>query len=152
MILFGLLLWFSEEVFIVDLSNSGMIRARGVRAYWDADLKEEAKDIPWGTNYIGVPRNITLYLYSVSNAPVKLEISTGNWTFFDSAGDVILGPADSSSFMNVSWDYSGKTILPRENLTVTFTLLIFPEADIDLIVSKDINRFSFDISVVAIEQ
>ncbi len=153
LIVLGAVLLFSEIVYNLSLPSSGFIRTVGVKAYWDADLKEEANEIQWGTTYIGVPINITLYLYSVSSVRTVLNLETENWMLMNSGGEVIIGPPDSVSFINFTWSYNGTALNPKDTISVNMTLLVenSPEA-IDFIINNDVSEFTFVISITSDEQ
>jgi len=109
-----LALLLSSTVHNLDLSSLGVIRTVGVRAYWDVGLKDEAKEVQWGTLYIGVPRNITLHLHSVSNVQVTLSLKTWNWTLINCDDKVVSGSNDSVRSMNFAWSYSGQVLHPND--------------------------------------
>lgn len=132
----------------LDFPSIGTIQAIGIKAYWDADLQEEVKEIDWGTIYSGSLESISLYVQSMSNVNITLELVTANWTFLDSENMTVSGPSNSTSYMNLTWDYSNRLVGPDEIVQVTLTLLADDSLDfIQFMVSNDVTKFTFDIII-----
>jgi hypothetical protein len=130
----------------------GTIRTAGVEAYWDEELLNQTTAIPWGTIHPWSSQNATLSLRSTSNVQITLRITTANWTLRNSDNSIVFGPADSTSYMNMMFDYNGSVLNPNEVIKTTFALHLTNSLDfIEFLVEKDVQQFSFEIDIKAIE-
>jgi hypothetical protein len=144
-------MWLSN-ISDVRFPTIGTIRTFGLEAYWDAALTSEVKEIPWGQLYPGSAPNITLYLHSISNTPIGLQMTTSNWTFLDSMNDIVYGPASLTHYMSLTWDYTGLALIPDQVIQVMFTLHVEDTLEfIEYVIENDVQQFSFDINVRALE-
>lgn len=137
----------------LNFPSIGTIRTIGIKAYWDEDLSNQTSSVPWGMIFPGSSQNVTLYLLSVSNAPVTLIITTANWTFRDSNNSVVLGPTYSSAYMNLTSDYKGATLNSGDVIRTTFTLHVTNSSDfIEFLIQRNVQQVSFDINIETIEK
>jgi hypothetical protein len=148
LILSSLISMWLDEVTDFTFPTIGTFRWRGIEGYWDSNLTNKTKACDWGTIWPGASRNVSLYLRSTSNIKTILNLTTGNWTFWDSNNKLVEGMNSSSNHMSLTWNYSGSTIDPGEIVQVTLTLSISRSYDfITYLTAKDITRFSFDILI-----
>jgi flagellar basal body-associated protein FliL len=130
----------------------GNIRTIGVKAYWDQEHANETTEIQWGTLYPGSTNNATLYLRSTSNYEATLKLQTGNWAFQNSNNTTVSGPNNTTSYMNLTWNYNDAPITPGEIVPVTLTLQVNDSSSfIEFLIQNNVNRFSFDINIQAQE-
>ena len=131
----------------------GTIRTSGLEAYWDTALTNETQEIPWGVLYPGSEPKATVYLRSIGNTPITLEMTTANWTFHNSFNEDVYGPANTTEYLSLSWNYNGSTVIPDQVIPIVFTLRVDNNLGfLEYVIEYDVQRFSFDINVQAIEQ
>ena len=141
-----------EGVFYLHLPSMGTIRIFGLKAYRDIALTNEAANITWGTLSPGSALNVTVYLRSISNAPIKLNSTTANWVLRNSHDEIRYGPVNDTDHLKLDWDYNGSTIGPGQVVPLVFTLRADYTSDfIEYVIQNDVQQFSFDISVHAVE-
>ncbi|MCW3986015.1 MAG: hypothetical protein NWE91_06375 [Candidatus Bathyarchaeota archaeon] len=142
-----LAIWLSK-IYDLHVPSIGTIHTLGVKAYWDANLENETKQVYWGTIYPGSSNNVTLHLQSISNINATLHLSTANWTFQESDGKTVKGPTDTSPYMNLTWNYNETIIQQNETIQVTLTLSASSSPDfIHYLINNDVKNFSFDIII-----
>jgi len=113
------------------ISNQGSLKTVGVGVYWDSGLTSRVSSINWGLLEPGSNVNKTVYIRNEGNAAAVLSITTSNWS-----------PSNSSSYLNLNWDYGGQTINVSEVVKVKLTLSTLASIN-------GITSFSFDITIVA---
>jgi len=131
------------------IPSLGTIRTFGVQAYGgNITLKDGIQYVDWGTIYPGVLTNRSLYLRSKSNVETILNLTTANWTFYDSEDKIVTG--FNASYINLGWNYTDTLISPNEEIYVTLTLKASVESSFinDLIINK-VEKFNFDIIITA---
>ena len=125
-----------------DIPALGNIKTIGVEAYWDPNCENKTEALDWGTIWIGSSRNVTLYVRSISNYKVTLNLKATDWM-----------PANISDYMTLSWDYNETTLNPGEIIPVTLTLSSsFSNSFIFYLIDNDVQSFSLDIHIVASEE
>jgi hypothetical protein len=145
--------WWPGSQGLVHFPSSGTITTVNVKAYWDESLVNETKEVSWGSIYLGSSNNVSFYLQSISNVEATFELSTGNWTFRNSRGAIVLGPIDKTSYMNLTWNYINMVVSPNETVQVTLTLVVSDSSDFVLfLVNNDVKNFSVDVGIRAIER
>lgn len=129
-------IWLSRTINF-HVPSLGTIKTLGVEAYWDKNLENKTETINWGTIWPGSSKNFTLYLRSISNIETTLNLTTANWN-----------PASISEYMDLSWNYNGTILHPRDIIPVTLTLIVSSSNTflLELIIS-DVKEFSFDIII-----
>ena len=144
-------IWLSK-IDDVRYPSIGTIRTSGIKAYGDTELKNEATNITWGRLYPGSEPNVTLYLRSISNIQITLDMTTENWTFNSSSNEIVYGPANSTEYMTLSWDYNGSILNPGQVIQTVFSLRVENTIEfVEFLIQKDVQLFSFEISVTAVE-
>jgi len=130
------------------IGSKGNMRFLGVEAYWDQGLSNRTETIDWGMVFAGSSRNVTLYIRSISTIETTFELRTANWTLRDSDNRIVIGPSQTSPYMNLTWDYNGKTVYPNEVIQVTLTLSSSSSLDfINIIINNGVKGFDFDIII-----
>ena len=137
------------------LPSLGTIRVIGAEAYGgDINVTQNQKRyIDWGTIYPGLPINRSFYIRSESNVPVTLNLSILNMTFLNSKGENVTDKLPIKEPLNLKWNYTGAPLNPKQEIYVTITI----EASTDpkflkYIIDYDVQKFSFDIAIIAKEQ
>ena len=114
------------------ISNTGNVKAVGVGVYWDSGCSQEVSLIEWGSLDPGETSSVTVYVRNEGNVAVTLNMSTENWD-----------PPEASSYITLSWDYSGQTLEPGESIQVTLTLSISSDV-------QNVTAFDFDIVIAVV--
>jgi len=137
----------------ITLPSIGNIHTIGVKAYWDPNLKNQTTGINWGTVYTGESYNVTLYLQSTSNVPTALELTITNWTFINTNNTIASGPADSTPYLNLTWNYNNSTLNPNQTIQTTFTLTTDNSMSfINFLINNNIKQVTMDITIQANEK
>ena len=119
----------------------GNIKTIGVEAYWDSNCENRTTLLNWGTLWIGSSYNTTLFIKSVSNYDVTLNLNVTDWE-----------PDKISDHLMLSWDYDGKIIQPGEIVKVVLTSSIdYSGRSISYLISNRITDFNFEIHILASE-
>ena len=111
------------------ISSRGNLRVDGVGVYEDANCSVAVKYLDWGTLEPDSVKNIILYVRNEGNHVATLFLATNNWS-----------PVNASSYMALSWNYSGVVLSSMENIGVMLTLSISSAV-------KNIVDFSFDVII-----
>ena len=126
----------------------GTIKTIDVETYWDQNGVNKRETLSWDEIKIEKlswdeikmdPVNTTVYVKSVSNFRVTLNIFLTDWN-----------PVEISDYLTISWDYNGTIINPGEIIPVTMTLSgSSSDALINYIVENEIEQFEVFIHFVA---
>jgi hypothetical protein len=132
----------------VYVPSIGTIKTIDVETYWDQNGVNKRETLSWdeikieklGWNEIKItPVNTTVYVKSVSNFRVTLNIFLTDWN-----------PVEISDYLTISWDYNGTIINPGEIIPVAMTLSgSSSDALINYIVENEIEQFEVFIHFVA---
>jgi len=114
------------------ISNTGNVKVVGVGVYWDSGCSQEVSLIEWGYLDPGETSSVTVYVRNEGNVAVALDMSTENWD-----------PPEASSYITLSWDYSGQILEPGESIQVTLTLSISSDV-------QNVTEFDFDIVIAVV--
>ncbi len=137
----------------LNFPSIGTIYTSRVEAYWDILLKNKTEEIRWGAVYPGTSNNVTFYLQSMSNIETILNLDIANWAFKNSDNQIVTGPTNTTTYMNLTWNYNEAPIEPNQTIQVTLTLKISSAPEFtDSIIERDIKTFSFDIIITATAQ
>jgi hypothetical protein len=136
----------------------GTIRVIGAKAYGgDINTTQDGRQfIDWGTVNPGTSTNRSFYIKSESNTPViliLLDVTSMNITFQNSKGENITEIPPIEKPMSLTCNFNNTILEPNEEIYVTLTLT--PSSDPDFVrflVEKDVQKFSFDIIIIASEQ
>jgi hypothetical protein len=126
----------------LTIPTLGNIKTIGVEAYWDPNLENKTEVLDWGILSVGLSRNVTLYVRSISNYKITLNLNVTDWM-----------PANISDYMTLSWDYNGTHLNPGEIIPVTLTLSTsYSDSFIFYLIDNDVQSFSLDIHIIASEE
>lgn len=96
--------------------------------------------IDWGTMYVGSSKNVSFHAQSTSNVPIILDCNTTDWT-----------PDGIGSYFNLTWNYNGTQIEPKQQILLTFTLSSAQSEEFEnYLIDNGINSFSFNLNIYAI--
>jgi hypothetical protein len=126
----------------LTIPTLGNIKTIGVEAYWDPNLENKTEVLDWGILSVGLSRNVTFYVRSISNYKITLNLNVTDWM-----------PANISDYMTLSWDYNGTHLNPGEIIPVTLTLSTsYSDSFIFYLIDNDVQSFSLDIHIIASEE
>ena len=129
----------SESESDVYLPSLGTIKTIEVEVYWDPNGENKRENLSWDEIETGKSVNTTLYIKSVSNSIVTLNLNITDWN-----------PEAISDYITISWDYNETQLNPSDIIPVTMTLSASSSDDfINYLVSNEITRFDFVIHIVA---
>jgi len=129
----------SESDSDVYLPSLGTIKTIEVEVYWDPNGENKRETLSWDEIETGKSVNTTLYIKSVSNFIVTLNLNITDWY-----------PEEISDYLTISWDYNGTQLNPNEIIPVTMTLTASSSNEfINYLVNNEIRRFDFVIHIVA---
>ena len=63
----------------LTVSSLGTIKTIGVEAYWDPNRENKAQLINWDEMLVGTSKDVTVYIRSVSNQKVTLDLEATDW-------------------------------------------------------------------------
>lgn len=114
----------------VILRNVGIVKAIGVGVYWDSGCTDPVTSVDWGTVEPGSAEDVMVYIKNEGSAPVTLALETENWN-----------PPSVSTYMSLTWNYTGGITNVGEVVQVTFSLSVSDTIE-------GITSFSFDIVII----
>ena len=121
------------------LPSLGTVKTIGVEVYWDQNLENKTETINWDEVWVGSSKNVTVYIRSISNSQIILNLNATDWN-----------PTDVSDYMNLSWDYNGTLLNPGETIPVTLTLSIPSSYSfVNYLIDNDVQNFNVDIHIIA---
>ena len=112
------------------IPSMATLKVVGVGVYKDVDCTVSVTQVDWGVLEPGDMVAFDAYIKNESNVPITLTMYTEDWI-----------PVNSSSFISLSWDYSGTEILVDGSIPVTLVLNVDPG-------TAGISSFSFTIVIV----
>ena len=123
----------------LTVPSLGTVRTIGVEVYWDSAKENKTDVIDWSEIWLGSSKNATIYIQSISNYDVTLELKLTDWN-----------PEIVSEYMELTWDYNGETLSPNEVIEVTLTLSITNSPTfVQYLVDERVENFNLDIHIVA---
>jgi len=123
----------------LTVPSLGTVKTIGVETYWDQNRENKTEEINWDEIWVGSSKNLTLYIQSVSNYKITINLNVTDWN-----------PANISEYMTLSWDYNGTLFNPGETIQVTLTLSIpSSQSFVRYLIDEKVQNFSFDIHIVA---
>ena len=111
------------------IHNIGSVKTVGVEAYWDQGCTDLVISINWGKIEPAASRKVIVYLRNEGNSPITLSLTTKSWS-----------PSQASTYITLSWNYTGSSIQPNEFKPVTLSLTISQSI-------TGITSFGFDIVI-----
>jgi hypothetical protein len=111
--------------------GAGRVKGIGVGIYWNSACTNQTSSIDWGLIEPGSNKTVIVYVRNEGNSVAALSKSTQNWN-----------PSTASSYMTLSWDYTGQTLNVNQTLQTGLTLVVSPTV-------SGIADFSFEITITA---
>lgn len=136
---------FAAEVTIVLLmasypvSSMGRIRAVGCEVWADANNTVLLQKIDWGVLSPGDVAAVTFWVENTGNLNGTLSFNVTGWQFTTVLTNSTL-PANASSCLVYSWNYSGVVLKPFDVIPVQMQLSVSPSI-------QNINQFSSTINI-----
>lgn len=113
--------------------NHGTVKAVGVGIYWDIACTQNVTDIDWGLCSPGTIHYRTVFCKNIQTVPITMTLNISDWN-----------PANSSSFLFSTWNYTTAILTPDTTIPVQFSLQIYANV-------TAIKNFSFVYTVTAVE-
>jgi len=85
----------------------------GVGIYWDRDCTNSTRSLNWGFINPNSNNSLTIFIRNERSSPLSLWLSTSNWA-----------PSNASSYMTLSWNYSGQILKTNEVIPIQLTLTV----------------------------
>ena len=93
--------------------------------------------INWGTLQIWESRNVSFYLKSTSDVPIRLAFSTTDWN-----------PPGMESYIRLSWNYGSYPLNPGQTIFLTLTLNTqFTLDGVSFLVTNNERTFNFNFNI-----
>jgi len=118
---------------LLNIGTTGIVKSPNINVYRESGCINEISSISWGLLDPGASKNVTIYLNNTGNIPLTLTQKTQSWN-----------PTNASTYISLTWDYTGTRIQPKEVIAITLTLKI--SASI-----QNITSFSFDLVITGTE-
>jgi len=115
------------------IPNTGDVKAVGVGVYWDGECTDNVTSIDWGFLEPGATSNVTVYIQNEGNMPVRLNMTTDNWS-----------PLSASNHITLNWSCEGYVL--NSGSAVQAVLTISVSSNI-----TEVTSFSFDIVITGTE-
>jgi hypothetical protein len=116
------------------VQSHGTIKTVNVGVYWNSGCTNTTVTIDFGMLSPGTTGNVSFYVRNEGNLPVRLGLTTQNWS-----------PANASSYISLSWNREAQTLAAGN--VIQATLMLNVSASIG-----GISNFSFDTVIVGAEQ
>jgi len=116
------------------VQSHGTVKTVNVGAYWNSGCTNATVAIDWGTLSPGAAANVSFYVRNEGNWPVRLGLTTQNWS-----------PVNASSYMSLSWNREGQTLAVGNVTLATLTLNVSSSI-------SGVANFSFDTVIIGSEQ
>jgi hypothetical protein len=98
----------------------------GIGVYWDPNCSNPVLSINWGVLSPGQTRRVVVYAHNEGNHSIVLFLRPANYS-----------PANSSNYLNFTWNYGKTGIAVGETVGVTLSLYVSSPAEV--------TNFGFDI-------
>ena len=85
----------------------------GVGIYWDKDCTNTTRSLNFRIIDANSNNDLTMYVRNEGNSAVSLMLGASNWT-----------PPNASSYMSLSWNYSGQILKTNEVIPIKITLTV----------------------------
>lgn len=122
--------------------SKGNLKTIGIEVYSDPNREQKIESINWNDVWLGTTKNVTIYIRSISNYKISLNLKSTEWN-----------PDIFSEYATLSWNYNGTTINPNDIVEVTLTLTIRKVSQlISHILTGEIQKFNLDIQITAVSR
>jgi hypothetical protein len=104
----------------------------GVGIYWDRDCTNSTRSLNWGFINPNSNNNLTIFIRNERSSPLAMWLRTSNWT-----------PSNASSYMTLTWNYSGQILKPNEVIPIQLSLTVSPTV-------TGIIDFNFETTITSV--
>ena len=111
-------------------TGSIIITTYGLGVYSNSQGSTVLSSVEWGALEPGASQDIVCYIKNEGSDPTIISMQTSDWS-----------PSTASTYLTLSWDYSGQAINPDAIVPITLTLSVSPDV-------TGITDFSFQISII----
>lgn len=101
--------WFEDS----SITRVSGVTTIGVGVYSGVNCAQPVTSINWGTLSAGSTKNTIVYVRNEAQQLISLTMSTQSWS-----------PSNASSYIRITWDYSGQVMNPNSVLKVTLMLSV----------------------------
>ncbi len=112
-----------------DNLTGSELTSTNIGVYIDAAATINCTNISWGSPNPGDSINQTVYIKNTGNSTEQLSLTATNWN-----------PTIANSFLTLTWDKEGYSLLPGTVVPATLTLTVASE-------TGSLTTFSFDINI-----
>jgi len=132
----SILIQSSSDVYLPSIGN---IKTIEVEIYWDQDGTNPRDNLSWETIEPGQSLNTLVYVKSVSNFKVTLNLTLTDWS-----------PPEITDYITISWDYDRTIVNPEEIIPVTITLAASSSKEfVKYLLVNEITGFNVDVHFIA---
>ena len=121
------------------VSSTGRIKAVGCEVWADANNTIVLQRIDWGVLSPGDVAAVTFWVENIGNLNGTLSFNVTDWHFTTVLPNSSL-PANASSYLVYSWNYSGAVLKPFDVVPVQMQLAVAPNI-------QNINQFNCTINI-----
>lgn len=121
------------------VSSTGKIRAIGCDIWADTNRTIKLQQIDWGVLSPGDIAGITFWIQNIGNVNGTLSFNVTDWKFATVTPNSTL-PGNASSYLVLSWNYSGAVMKPFETVPVQMQLAVSPQI-------ANISQFNCTINI-----
>ncbi|MCW4016736.1 MAG: hypothetical protein NWF06_10235 [Candidatus Bathyarchaeota archaeon] len=133
-----LLIHSNPEIYVPSL---GTIKTIEVEAYEDANCGTAKEMFDWGELMPGNISTQLVYIKSVSNFVVTLNLNLTDWS-----------PPEISEYITITWDYNGTTLKPNDVIPIAITISVSSsDGFINYLVHNQVTQFNVDLHFIASE-
>lgn len=104
----------------IMIPSTGTLKTINITAWKDPNCTVPLTELVWNETWLATSYNQTGYILSEGNAPLLLNMTYGNWTFYHYNGTKL---PDYSSHVNFTWNLEGTWLQPGVPEESIFTLI-----------------------------
>jgi hypothetical protein len=121
------------------VSSTGKIRAIGCEIWADENRTIKLQQVDWGVMSPGDIAAVTFWIQNIGNVNATLSFNVTDWKFATVIPNSTL-PSNASSYLVLSWNYSGAVMKPFETIPVQMQLAVSPQ-------TANISQFNSTINI-----
>lgn len=121
------------------VSSTGKIKAIGCQVWADANNTVVLQRVDWGVLSPGEVAAVTFWVQNTGNINGTLSFNVTGWQFTTVLPNSTV-PANASSYLLYSWNYSGAVLKPFDVVPVQMQLAVAPNI-------QNINQFNCTINI-----